>query len=442
MSDNVHSTNNSLNVDKDNSVESDSSVNNSSSIDNNNPKNLSEKLFNKHSQAKETSGLVRYMPGSEAFFVSKKEHAWYRVIRRYHWIWQGIDPIEQEDVLAKIASSEHSRTNDEWLDTVMGYRSGNWTYEWIQLGMRHQKIAATQQGDEASDEYFYASLCYSIAGYPHLKGDNLAIQAQLLSNAAYEEATNKSRYVTRQFDVSYQGKKIEAILHLPHTEKPLPVVMVGTGLDSLRNDLWRIFRDYLAPMGVGMVTIDMPSVGSSSHWQLTENSCELHRAVLHELPRLPWVDHHKVGLLGYRFAGNAMLRLAFLEQDKIKACVVMGAPLHDLFSSPDKVKRLPKMYLDVLASRLGKKVVDVNSLAGQMMAWSLKVQGFLSSKRTKVPVLALALEDDLISPYSDNNLAACFSHYGKAKRIPSKSISVGYKQSLDLAIKWLEDELI
>ncbi len=76
------------------------------------------------------------------------------------------------------------------------------------------------------------------------------------------------------------------------------------------------------------------------------------------------------------------------------------------------------------------------------MAWSLKVQGFLSSKRTKVPVLALALEGDPVSPYSDNKLAALFSHYGKAKQISSKSISVGYEQSLDLAIKWLEEELI
>ncbi len=408
-------------------------------------KNLSEKLFKKHRQAKETSGLVQYMPSSQDFLSTKKEQensAWYRSIRRYHWIWQGIDPIEQEEVLAKIASSKHARTDEQWLDTVMGYHSGNWAYEWTQLGMRHQKVAAKLQGDEASDEYFYASLCYSIAGYPHLKGDNLSIQAQLLANSAYSEATEKSRFVTRQFDVSYQGNKIEAMLHLPHTNKPLPVVMVAAGLDSLKTDLWRVFRDYLAPVGIGMVTIDMPSVGASSHWQLTENSCELHRAVLHELPRLPWVDHHKIGLLGYRFGGNAMLRLAFLEQERIKACVVMGAPLHDLFSSPDKVKKLPKMYLDVLASRLGKKVVDINSLAGQMMAWSLKVQGFLSSKRTKVPVLAMTLEDDLISPYSDNSLVSLFSHYGKAKQISSKSLSAGYEQALDLAIKWLKDELI
>ncbi|WCE30374.1 esterase FrsA [Vibrio sp. SCSIO 43137] len=408
-------------------------------------KNLSETLFKKHKQAKETSRLTQYMPSSVTFLDEKKQqehYSWYRNLRRYQWIWQGIDPIEQEEVLARIASSEHSRTEDEWLDTVIGYRPGNWAYEWTNVGMQHQKKAAELSGDEAAEEFFTASLCFSIAGYPHLRGDNLAIQAQVLATSAYEEAMKASRYITRQINVPYQGKNIQANLHLPHTERQLPLVIVSAGLDTLQTDLWRIFRDYLAEKEIAMLTVDMPSVGSSSHWQLTEDSCKLHKAVLDELPHLPWVDHHKVGLLGYRFGGNAMLRLSFMEQNRIKACVALGAPIHDVFSSPAKVKAMSKMYLDVLASRLGKTAVDINSLAGQMMAWSLKVQGFLTSKRTKVPILAMALEGDPVSPLSDNRLAAMFSHYGKAKQISAKSISSGYEQSLDLAIKWLEDELI
>jgi esterase FrsA len=102
---------------------------------------------------------------------------------------------------------------------------------------------------------------------------------------------------------------------------------------------------------------------------------------------------------------------------------------------------MPKMYLDVLASRLGKEAVDIDSLSGQLKAWSLKTQGFLSSRRTKVPILALGLEGDPVSPHSDNQLAAIFSQGGKAKQIKSKTISQGYEQSLDLAIKWLQEEL-
>ncbi|EGQ7843916.1 esterase FrsA [Vibrio alginolyticus] len=408
-------------------------------------KNLSETLFVKHKQAKETSALTQYMPTSKKILDEREaqgDRAWYRHLRRLQWAWQGLSPIEMEGVLSKIASSSHSRTNDDWLDTVMGYHSGNWTFEWIKLGMDHQKRANEMQGEEAADELFTASLCFSIAGYPHLKNDNLASQAQVLANKAYSDGAEKTKYTIKQIEVPYQNSKIIANLHLPRTDKQLPVVMVSAGLDTLQTDMWRLFRNRLAPRDIAMLTVDMPSVGHSSHWPLTENSSCLHQAVLNELYSLPWVDHHKVGLVGFRFGGNAMIRLSFVEQEKIKACVALGAPVHDIFTSPQKLQKMPKMYLDLLASRLRKNAVDINSMAGQMMAWSLKVQGFLSSRKTKVPILALSLEGDPVSPHSDNQLVALFSQYGRAKKISSKTITKGYEQSLDLAIKWLEDELL
>ncbi|MCG9596609.1 esterase FrsA [Vibrio sp. Isolate25] len=408
-------------------------------------KNLSETLFTNHKQARETSSLTQYMPSSQELLDKRREEEgfkWYRNLRRMQWVWQGLDPIEIEAVLAKIASSKHSRTHDEWLDTVMGYHSGNWTYEWTKLGMLHNKRSHELKGEEAADELFNASLCFSIAGYPHLKNDNLAIQAQVLASNAYTEAAKKTKYIVKQIEIPYQNKRIIAHLHLTKTDKPQPVVIVSAGLDSLQTDLWTLFRDHLAKKDIAMLTVDMPSIGHNSHWTLTEDTSCLHQAVLNELFNIPWVDHHRVGLIGFRFGGNAMVRLSFMEPDKLKACVSLGAPIHDVLASPKKLKKMPKMYLDVLASRLGKNVVDVNSLAGQLMAWSLKVQGILSNRKTKVPILAMSLENDPVSPYSDNQLVALFSDYGKAKKISAKTITQGYEQSLDLAIKWLEDELI
>lgn len=408
-------------------------------------KNLSEQLFAKHKQAKETSALTPYMPSSQTILTQQQQQqtsAWYRTLCRLQWAWQGVNPIEMEGVLARIAASTHSRTYDEWLDTVMGYRRGNWAYEWTQLGMRHQKRASLQQGEEAADELFSASLCFSIASYPHLKKDSLALQAQQLAASAYQEGAKRTRYVIKTIEVPYQNKRIVANLHLPNTDKPHPIVMVSAGLDSLQTDMWRLFRDHLAPCEIGMLTVDMPSIGHSSHWALSEDTSCLHQAVLNELRQLPWVDHWRVGLLGFRFGGNAMVRLSFLEQDKIKACVALGAPVHDFLASPEKLKTMPKMYLDVLASRLDKSAVDIHSMAAQMTAWSLKTQGILSGRKTKVPILALSLDGDPVSPLSDNQLVALYSRGGQTKRIRNKTLSQGYEQSLDLAIKWLEDELM
>lgn len=407
-------------------------------------KNLSETLFVKHKQARETSALIQYMPSSQSLLEEKREqegYRWYRNLRRMQWAWQGLDPIEIEAVLAKIASSKHSRTQDQWLDTVMGYHSGNWTYEWIKLGMLHQKRSDKLSGEEAADELFNASLCFSIAGYPHLKNDNLATQAQVLASSAYTEAAKKTKFIVKRIEVPYQNRKIIAHLHLTKTDKPQPVVMVSAGLDSLQTDLWTLFRDHLAKKDIAMLTVDMPSVGSNTYWNLTEDTSCLHQAVLNELYNIPWVDHYRVGLIGFRFGGNAMVRLSFMEQNKIKACVSMGAPIHSVLASPEKLKKMPQMHLDVLASRLGKSAVDIHSMASQLMAWSLKVQGILSSRKTRVPILAMSLDGDPVSPFSDNQLVALFSDYGKAKKINTKTITQGYEQSLDLAIQWLEDEL-
>ena len=407
--------------------------------------NLSEKLFANHKQAKETSALTKYMPSSQAYVeekVSQSTTAWYRTLRRMQWVWQGVDAIDQEEVISRIAHSPHSRTHDDWLDTVMGYRSGNWAFEWTRLGVQYQKESEQLGGEQAANKLFSAALCFSIAGYPHLKGDSLATQAQVLASSAYEEGAKKTQHIIKRIEFPYKKKNIVGHLHLAHTDYPQPVVLVTAGLDSLQTDMWRLYRDYFSKRNIAMLTIDMPSIGFNSHWPLTENSSALHQAVIEQLHTLPWVDHHKIGLIGFRFGGNAMIRLSFVEQTRVKACIALGAPIHDVLSSADKLKKMPKMYMDVLASRLGKNVVDIHSFAAQMSAWSLKNQGFLAGRKTKVPILALALEGDIVSPYKDNQLVAMYSTRGRCKQIKAKSLFTGYEQSLDLAINWLEDELL
>ncbi len=408
-------------------------------------KNLSETLFDNHKQAKETSTLAVYMPSSEKMIEEKIKNsssAWYRKLRRMLWAWQGIDPVDQEEVLARIASSDASRTHDNWLDTVIGYHSGNWTYEWNKLGAKYQQQSHGLEREAAANKLFAASVCYSIAGYPHLNNDSLAIQARALAVSAYEEAAEKTHYLVKKLEFPYKNKKIVAHLHVANTDEPRPVVILSCGLDALQTDMWRLFRDFLAKRNIAMLTIDMPSIGYNAHWRLTEDSSVLHQAVVNQLHTVPWIDHHRIGLIGFRFGGNAMARLAFVEQAKIKACVILAAPIHDILSSPEKIKSMPKMYLDVMASRISRSAIDINSLVARLKAWSLKAQGLVGSRKTQVPILAVTLENDVVSPYSDNKLVAMFSRHGQAKQITTKSLFTEYEETLNTAINWLQDELI
>ena len=407
-------------------------------------KNISESLFKKHQHASETSSLVQYLKDSQIQLDLTQERtksAWYRTLRRVEWSWQGLDPIETESVLARIASSSNQCQHPIWLDTIAGYRPGNWSYEWTQQGMLHQNKATSLKGEAASDEWYIASLCFSIASYPHLNSDTLSLQAQILVNKAYSQVMEHSPYIIKKLKIPFDNKTIDANLHLPHTERPLPVVIVCAGVDTLQTDMWRIFHDYLAQHEIAMLTIDMPGIGTNTHWKLTEDSCRLHHAVLNDLRNIPWVDHFKVGLIGLRFGGNLMTRMAFLEPEKVHACVTLGAPIHGLLSTPGKFTNMPKMHIDAIASRLGRKSVDIASLAKQMSAWSLKSQGLLASRKTPVPILALGLEGDPVGCKEDNQSVARFSQGGKAMQLTSKSIHQGYEQALKIAVDWLNDAL-
>lgn len=410
--------------------------------------NLSIKLFKPHRHARETSTLVgsscNHPEGLHNALDGDSDNSWYRILRRPQWVWLGVDPLDMEETFARIAVSDNERTNERFLDTVVGYRPGNWSYEWTQGGMKYQRLAkeAEQRGDreKAAATWLKASSFFSIAAYPHLKGDTLSQQAEVLANKAFHAAIEKSRYKIKSVVTKVDGKSLEGFLYLPHTDSPLPTVIVSGGLDCLQTDLWPLFERYFAPANIAMLTLDMPSVGRSSPWPLTEDTCKLHQAMLSELTSVPWVDHHRVGCLGVRFGGNAAVRMAFVEQTRIKSCVSVGGVLHAMLSEEPRLKSIPPMYLDTIASRMGKMQASATMLT-QLRALSLKHQGLLTGRRTRVPVLAMSLDNDPVCPESDNQLAALYSQGGKARTLPASPIHDGYHRIMQQAIEWFTDTL-
>lgn len=159
--------------------------------------NLSETLFKPRFKHTETSTLVRRFnrgsqPPMQSALDGKNVPHWYRMINRLMWIWRGVDPREILDVQARIVMSDAERTDDDLYDTVIGYRGGNWIYEWAKQAMDWQQKACQEQDAMRSGRYWlHASTLYNIAAYPHLKGDELAEQAQALANRAYEEAAQR-----------------------------------------------------------------------------------------------------------------------------------------------------------------------------------------------------------------------------------------------------------
>ena len=411
--------------------------------------NLSERLFSKVRKVQETStisnsaGALGEHEGEQVLIEGICSNAWYRIIRRSYWIWQGADPIELEDILSHIATGTGVRSREEKLDTLQGYAPGNWIYEFSQVAGEYFKKgkALEQEGDlsGARKAYLRATRYYSIASYPHLKGDELAEQAQLQGNQAYREAGRLMPVPLKILTIPFRDKEINGYLHLPTDAHVVPVVMVSGSIDSLQIDFYRFYEQYLAPNGIGMLTLDMPGIGYSSQFPLVQDTSRLHQAALHYLrEEVPFVDNQRIGMVGVRLGGNVAARLAYLEPTHLKTVACIGPGLNQFFVEPELFNQASPMLRASLANRLGMDAANWNELQPQCQIFSLKRQGLVGVTRTRVPILSIGHRRDFICPESDIRTLASSSHYGKAIVLDKLPVMKVFDRALSETCDWLK----
>ena len=411
--------------------------------------NLSERLFSKVRKVQETStisnsaGALGEHGGEQVLIEGICSQAWYRIIRRSYWIWQGADPIELEDILSHIATGTGVRSREEKLDTLQGYAPGNWIYEFSQVAGEYFKKgkALEQEGDltGARKAYLRATRYYSIASYPHLKGDELAEQAQLQGNQAYREAGRLMPVPLKILTIPFRDKEINGYLHLPTDAHVVPVVMVSGSIDSLQIDFYRFYEQYLAPNGIGMLTLDMPGIGYSSQFPLVQDTSRLHQAALHYLrEQVPFVDNQRIGMVGVRLGGNVAARLAYLEPTHLKTVACIGPGLNQFFVEPQLFNQASPMLRASLANRLGMDAANSSELQPQCQIFSLKRQGLVGVTRTRVPILSIGHRRDFICPESDIRTLASSSHYGKAIVLDKLPVMEVFDRALSETCDWLK----
>lgn len=228
---------------------------------------------------------------------------------------------------------------------------------------------------------------------------------------------------------------------MPKGDGPFPTVLMCGGLDAMQTDYYSLYERYFAPRGIAMLTIDMPSVGFSSKWKLTQDSSLLHQHVLKALPNVPWVDHTRVAAFGFRFGANVAVRLAYLESPRLKAVACLGPVVHTLLSDFKCQQQVPEMYLDVLASRLGMHDASDDALRVELNRYSLKVQGLLG-RRCPTPMLSGYWKNDPFSPEEDSRLITSSSADGKLLEIPFNPVYRNFDKGLQEITGWIEKTLV
>ncbi|EKT59417.1 esterase FrsA [Providencia sneebia] len=412
--------------------------------------NLSEKLFKPKIKQVETSTLVSYRDMSFSILkdhsaLSGSQHAgWYRMLNRLWWIWRGIDAIEIGEVLSRIAAINAARSNPNWLDTVIGNMRGNWCFEWSNQAMLwQQKALRFENGKDASQAWLHSANLYSIAAYPFIKGDELADQAVLLACKAYDNAAQFSLYKLKKLSFKVDGnKEVCGFLHIPATgQGPFPTVMICGTLDSLQIDYCQFFRRYLEPLGIAMLTLDMPSIGYSIKFKLTQETSALHEQVVRQLETIAWIDHTRFGIMGLKFGANIALRLAYMCPDRIKGVAVLGPIVHGVLHEEKYQQDIPKMEIDIFASRLGIYYVDGAALRHELSCYSLKNQGLLG-RRTNVPMMSVYWKKDIYSPKSESDLIRRSSIDGDVLELPATPVYKNLLKGLNEVTLWLKSKIL
>jgi esterase FrsA len=411
--------------------------------------NLSEQLFKPQFDYPETSSLIQrvdydYVDYRHALDGENDRH-WYRVLNRLLWHWRGLSLIEIEAVLARIAVSDKKKSNPQWIDTVKGYQSGNWIYEFLAQANYWQQQASllNQQSSEQAVKsrlhkyYLTASQYASLSSYPHYRDDKLAVQAQSLAYRYYQQALNYSPYDYKTLSFNIGQQRIEGILHLPYKgqHSACPVVLLCGGLSHLQFDFYPYFSQYLAPYGVGLLAVDTPGIGQSASIKLTQDSSILHQAVLEQLPNVPWIDHRQVILAGFRFGTQIATRLSYLAPDRVKGLLCFAPIIHQLYVDKKLQTYLPIMFKDLLADRLRLTSSSNQYLATELNYYSLKNQGLIS-KPCSVPMMSILFDKDLLCSESDTKLLNSTQQHQRL-RVASTPLQQNLDKAFIQSSRWI-----
>lgn len=415
-------------------------------------KNLSETLFKPKFDYPETSSLIQRSGlnsnSSRSMLDGEGRQNWYRMINRLSWHWHGLPLLDIEEVLARIAVSRKKRTNENWLDTVIGYQSGNWIYEFLAQSVVWQQKA--EQCHSSDDEqtisqnchkaWLTASLFAGLASYPYFRNDDLSTQAQVFASRYYREAMNYSPYQIKELDFLVENKTVKAILHTPLKKgdepRVFPIVFLCSGLSNLQSDFYQYFVNYLAPLGVGLLTVDTPSIGASKQFNLSQNTSVIHQAILEQIKSVPLIDYDKIILLGYRFGANIAMRLAYLMPNQIKGVINVAPVIHQFFTDRQMQSQLPAIYRDIIASSLGHNSISDQQLLAELQFFSLKEQRLLT-RPCAMPILNIYYEGDSMSSLDDIKLLTSSK---KVSLIHIKSLALmkSLEQSSNQSSQWIE----
>jgi pimeloyl-ACP methyl ester carboxylesterase len=345
------------------------------------------------------------------------------------------DLSELEDAVSRLEGT----TEDEWVPV------------WSELGRKHE-----DEGDrleEAGDyegsrrEYLQAKTFYAIARFP---GEITEVKKQVSADCAraYRKANAHLDPPVEVVEFEHQGKTIRSHFRAPHSDKPVPAVLIMCGADVFKEDRgWA--QDLCIENGMAALVMDAPGTGENPiPW--APESVSAWVAALDYLAERPEVDGDRLGAFGISRGGYSVMQLAGTAPDKVKAVVANAGHPFGYVMGDEELEEFVRVRNERSKWRFGAPddppsfpPTSVEKEREDFKRWALSEQGILDN--ITMPVFMINGKLDHLAPIG--NIYFMLEHgpaTGKEARVYADAGHCAFKYHDHWApatFEWLAEKL-
>jgi dienelactone hydrolase len=208
--------------------------------------------------------------------------------------------------------------------------------------------------NEAREHYYIASCFYTNAMWAiYEDGNPQRVHWQTRKRLCYDKFIQYAGRPIEHVELPYDGKKIQALLHLPPTVKPgekVPCIMYIPGMDGVKEDT-PAAGDPLLERGFAILAIDGPGQGETREGGIkctASNYADAGKLACDYLVKRPEIDADRVGIMGSSM-GSYWAPRVVAEEKRFKACAVSAVCMepgqYAIFNMSSPTFKLNYMYM-------------------------------------------------------------------------------------------------
>jgi esterase FrsA len=296
------------------------------------------------------------------------------------------------------------------IDRVQTLRRDDWAKAWAARAEIHLARADELRDTDtaaARESYRLAWRLFHFARWP---AENTPFKAYVYPRAL-AAFRNHGRLLDPPLEmlrIPFRNEVITAYLRMPQSDRPVPLVIGISGLDSRKEDVMALAGAYLR-RGIALIAVDMPGTGEAPA-PLAPEAAAMFSALLDWVAGRRGLDAGRVVVQGRSWSGYWAARLAIAERERLRGAVMHGGPIHHYFQPQWLAPSLqsPEYLYDYLPATATLFGVDtLEALLAAAPAHSLQAQGLLGEP--SAPLLLINGARDSQIPITDVELLA--RHY-------------------------------